>query len=413
MKIGAKLLLFISVFCALLGTASAAPFHGLPYKTHKVITADGAELILFEILANENGNVAEFKPGFIQTAEAVDDPVLKLVQDGNRVFIGQVRLAGRHDTQSGRGPQNRLEDVLNYDAPALTAKVIELAGGRKIDVIGYSMGGLQLLAMESNPRIKAELFPHIESRVYMGAVANFKHLPQWVKLLAKSMLPVFKAVHKITKKDTIEYTTIFDYTLRLKKSGNPVLASYARVLENSFMVLGNLLVRGVLADLRHMSPVARRRMYLKDISPLPLELLITFAEAAASKDGEIRDSQGRKLVNLAAVDGPALVVSGTKDALSPDAHNDELAKNLGGTKKIIKKKITLVNVRHVTITHGDGPKFNFMDLVVAFIKDPVYVSEIMDDNTIIKEPGICERLLNKAASWLIVRGEKKKLRLRH
>ena len=402
MKNAVKLLLLFCVFGALANPLFASPFHGLPYKTHKVVTPDGAELVLFEIMANEAGNVVEFKPGFLQTAEAVDDPVLKLVQEGNKVFIGQVRLAGRGNTQSGRGVENRLEDVINFDAPTLTEKVIELAGGRTIDIIGYSMGGLQLAALESNPYFKARLFPHVESRVYMGAVVNFKHLPRWVKLMAKGLLPAFKAVQEITKKDTIKYTSIFDLTLRLKNSGNPVLSGYARVLESSFMVLGNLILRGVLADLRHMSPVARRRLWLKDISPLPLQIIITFAEAAASKDGEIRDSRGRKLVDLSLIDGPALVVGGTKDALSPETHNITLFKNLGGAKNILKKKITLENVRHVTLTHADKPRFDFMKYVTDFIRDPVYFSEIMADDLIIKEPGICEQLLNKAAGWLVV-----------
>lgn len=394
-------LFFLNSIFLFTSFAAAAPFHGLPYEVHHVESADGADLKLYEIKSDGGGIVVEFKLGFDQAAEAVDDRVLEHVRRGDKVFIGQVRHAGRGENRStGALPADSnqpgsaidgLEQVIKLDGPALTREVIRRSGGRPVHGIGYSMGVIQYVGMATDPELSREFFPRVSGLTLIAGPTDFKNLPRRVKLAAKILLPVFRKIRQVSKSHTIDWTVLYDYTQKLKKSGNPVKAASARAIENAAISFGNFVLQMILSDTKHISPKARRRLWLKDTSPLPLDLLITIAEAALTPDGEIRDSQGRRMVRPEAISVPTQVVRGTTDILAPMKQQQDLFDRIPVRTKQL---VTLDKLKHVTITHGDGALLEVMDKAIAdFIADPEKAVRTNGAELVLREPGLCERLL--------------------
>lgn len=393
---GAFRLFFLNCIFFFSIVAGAAPFHGLPYEVHHVESADGADLKLYEIKSDGGGAVIEFKLGFDQAAEAVDDRILEHVRRGDKVFIGQVRHAGRGENRStGAVPADLaidgLEQVIKFDGPALTREVIKRAGGRPVHGIGYSMGVIQFVGMATDPNLAREFYPRVSSLTLIAGPTDFKNLPRRVKLAASVLLPVFKKIRSISKSQTIDWTVIYDYTQKLKQSGNPIKAASARAIEGAAIQLGNFVLQMILSDTKHLSPKAQRRLWLKDTSPLPLDLLITIAEAAVSRDGEIRDKLGRLLARPEAITVPTQVVRGTADILAPMKQQQELYERLSSKTKQL---VTLENLKHVTITHGDGALLETMDKVIAdFIANPDNAVRTHNRELVLREAGFCEKLL--------------------
>lgn len=386
------LVICIGVFSV---SALAAPFHGLPYQVHRVTTPDGAELVLYEIMADGGGDVIEYKIGFDQTAEAVDDRVLELVEGGHKVFIGQIRHAGRGENQSTGGPRGRVVEVLKYDGPTITREVIRRAGNRKVHGIGYSLGAIQYIAMATDPELAREFYPRISTLTLIGGPDNFRELPAHVKAAAKLLLPVFDKIRKASGRDTIEWTMFFDLTLKLKKSGNPALVASAHALERSAMLLGNAVLQLILSDTKHLSPKARRRLWLKDVSPLPLELLISLGETALTADGEIRDDDGRRMVDASKVTVPTQVIRGETDILAPMKQQQRMWERLGARVK----RLLTIRAKHVPLTHGDSELFKLLSKhILDFITNPEKAVRSAPVDTVIKMPSFCERLLTALRS---------------
>lgn len=350
--------------------ARAAPFHGIAYQVSQVCAGDGAELLLFELKGNEEGPVILLEPGLVETAETLDGIAAAYHRRGYKVFIGQVRLAGRGADRSGGATRNGLEEVLLQDFPAHLREVVRRSPGRKIHVLGHSMGGMEILATFSDPRLSEELAPHVEAVTLLAAPHELGGLPWKLRAEARVMLPVFRATRAILGKASLgPHHTVFDFTRRLKESRNPVLVRSARAVEGWIIRFGTFMLNRMLIDVNHTSPEALRRLWFKELSALPLDLLIDFAEAALK--GKFVGRDGRPLIVPERFALPAQVVRAEHDLLVPWDKQEGLFARLGSG---VKRLVSLRGMFHVDPAIADRPHADFLGATVDFHDRPAEIA---------------------------------------
>lgn len=342
MRVFISLIFFTALFFSYLG--HAAPFHGLPYEVHPVLSQDGATLSLFHLKSNEDGPVVLLEPGLAETAETLDGIAHAYHQSGYNVYIGQVRLAGRGKDKSGRGVfRNGLEEVALFDCPAHLREVIRQTGGRPVHLFVHSMGGIEVLAMLSDDKLAAEFEPFIKGISLLTVPHDLRGLPRKIRLGVRLTLPLFKTVRNILGKATLgPHHTLFDFTLKMKGSKSPLIVRSAQAIEGWFVQLGTFILNRVLISTHHTSPEALRRLWFKELSVLPLDILIDMAEAVL--DGEFKRRDGRPLIIPERIKAPVQVIRVEHDLLVPWKKQFELFKRLGSQSK---RLVDLLGMRHV------------------------------------------------------------------
>ncbi len=348
--------------------ASAAPFHGSTYVTHRVQAEDGAQLILFELKGSTapNAPVVLLEPGLVETAEALDGVAHAFQKAGYRVFIGQARLAGRSSTRSSSGVRNGLEQVALLDLPAHIRAALKISGVRKIHLWGHSMGGIMVLAAFSNDVIRAELEHRIAAATLLTTPHELRSLSSPFRLGIRALLPALKGARKLMSSQTLEpHHDLFDFTLKLKQSGNRIQASLARSIESAAINLGNYIFTRELVDLNHTSPQALRRLWFKEISVLPLDLLIDFAQAVV--DGEFVNSEGYALLTPENFKIPVQVLRAENDKLVPWEAQEDLFVRLASP---VKRMVNLRGLHHVGAVTNDVPGTDYMPLALEFHARP-------------------------------------------
>lgn len=369
--------------------AYAVSFHGIPYETLQVRATDSTELSVFHLKGNEKGPVILLEPGLVETAEMLDGIAASFHEAGYEVFIGQVRLAGRGESASGKGIRNGLAEVTLFDFPAHLREVVRRANGREIHLLGHSMGGIEILAAFSNEALAAEFLPHVKAVTLLTAPHDLAKLPWLVRTQTRVVLPALKAARALLKRASLgPHHTFFDVTKKLKGSKRAWARNLATAIENAAIQVGTMVLNHTLVSINHTTPEALRRLWFKEVSALPLDLLIDFGEAVLR--GYFVDFEGRPLIVPEKVKVPTQVIRAERDYLVPWEHQLDLFRRLGAG---VKRLISLRGMLHVDPVVADRPEANFLAQAVQFHDKPAL--EAANEPHIVFMPSYkhCEQLL--------------------
>lgn len=368
----------------------AVPFEGIAHDVQFVRAEDGASLALYHLKGNENGPVILLEPGIVETAEMLDGFAAAFHKRGYDVYIGQVRLAGRGLNQSGKSVlRNGLPEVTLYDFPAHLREVIKSANGRKINLLGHSMGGIEILATMSDSRLAAEFTPYLASATILASPDNMKDLPWAIRLQIKMIMPALRVVHGILRNPTLDpHVTFFDATAKLKKSSNLLLRSSAMAIEAGMIKLATLILNHTLVSVHHTTPEALRRIWFKEVSPLPLDLLMDFGEGTVN--GEFLRHDGTRLVRPEKFNLPVQIISAERDLLAPVKQQSKLFENVGSS---IKRMVTLEGLLHVDPVVADRLGWGYLSQIIDFHDNPEQVVNLASHVRFSPNLKTCEKVL--------------------
>jgi alpha-beta hydrolase superfamily lysophospholipase len=311
---------------------------------------------------------------------------------GYDVYIGQARLAGRGANASGAGRENGIEQVLFEDFPAHLREVIRRNPGRAIHLLGHSMGGIEILGALSDARLASEFVPHIAAVTFVAAPHDFRALPLAVRLQARAILPLMRAARRIVGPKFGPHTSLVDFTQKLGLSRNPLATRLARSLEGVFIQLGNFILHRTLVSVNHTTPEAMRRLWVEEVSALPLDLLIDFAEGV--KRGEFVGRDGRALIVPERITVPVQVIRALRDMLVPPERQRELYRRLGSKTK---RLMDLEGMQHVDPVVTDRPESNFLGAAIDFHDAPAKAVEAAPHLIFHSATNECERYLRLPA----------------
>ncbi|MEK6626199.1 MAG: alpha/beta hydrolase [Bdellovibrionota bacterium] len=151
------------------------------FPVHEVITVpandgSGVRLSLVHVVAknnNKNRPVLVLLPGFTFTAYALVTPAIWFLARGYDVYIAQPR--------SAQGEISGLKEVIFTDYPAQIRALLARVAGKKIHLLGHSMGGVAVLSMLSRPECK-DIAKQVKTATVLMGAGTLNAPPAWIHL---------------------------------------------------------------------------------------------------------------------------------------------------------------------------------------------------------------------------------------
>lgn len=221
--------------------------HGYPLEENLVLTDDGYILSVWHLTPKEpNGRVVFLQHGCTDTAWTffqLGDNSLPfiLLREGYDVWLGNVRgniFSHNHidpklsEVQSGFN-EHSMDEMVEYDLPAMINMVREKTGAKKITYIGHSQGTtIFFMLVMHNPAFAEEVIDHYVALGTVNNIANTLFPP--IEILDRiavifQKVGIFKymsltnaqrnLVAKFCKTSPGVCGKAFDYALSIKPSG--------------------------------------------------------------------------------------------------------------------------------------------------------------------------------------------------